>query len=59
MPANVIEGAQLAIVAPRHDQRLSREIGREKTSLLAHLIGTPNHLPRFGKDALLLEFVDS
>src|SRR6266436_7739828 len=59
MPANVIEGAQLPIFAPRHDQRLSREIGREKISFFPNLIGTADHLPRFGKHTLLFELANA
>src|SRR6266436_2057274 len=59
MPANVIEGAQLPIVATRHHQRLAREIRRKKTSVFSHLIGAADHLPRFGKHTLLFELANA
>ncbi len=59
VPANVVKGAQHAITATRDNDRLSREVGREKTSFVSHLIGAPRHLPGFRKHTLLLEFVDA
>ena len=59
VPADVVEGAQLAVITERDDDGLSGEVRGEKTSLVAHLIGAADNLPRFRKHAVLLQFVNA
>ena len=58
MPAHVVKSAQLAILAPRHDDRLSRKVRGKEVSPVSHLVNAPGDLPRFREHTLLFEFVD-
>ncbi len=58
MPANVVEGAQLAVFTARHDDGLAREVRGKKVPFFPHLFGAPHHLPVFRKHALLFELMD-
>src|SRR5258708_33144736 len=59
MPANVVESAQLAVIAPCNHDGLSAKGSCKKVSLVPHLVRGPHDLPRFRKHALLFEFVDA
>src|SRR5438876_7491695 len=59
MPADIVKGAQLAVIAARDDDRLSGEVRGEEAAFVLHLIGAAHYLPGFRKHAVLLEFVDA
>src|SRR5437867_192601 len=59
MPADIVKGAQLAVIAARDDDRLSGEVRGEEAAFVLHLIGAAHHLPGYRKHAALLESVDA
>ena len=59
MPADVVESAQLAVIATRGDDRLSGEVRGEEAAFVLHLTGAADDLPCFREYAALLEFVDA
>src|SRR5439155_6328597 len=59
MPADIVKGAQLAVIAARDDDRLSGEVRGEEAAFVLHLIGAADDLPCFREHAALLEFVDA
>src|SRR5260370_7125171 len=59
MPADVVERAQLAVIASRYNNGFSGVVCGEETSFVTHLIGAPHNLPCFREHAALFEFVDA
>jgi len=59
MPANVIERAQLPVLAPRHDDGLACEVSGKEVPLVPHLASAPHDLPAFREHTLPFEFVNA
>jgi hypothetical protein len=58
MPANVIEGAQLAIGSAHNQKRLSCQLGREIVARPRNLIAMSDCLPASPEDSIFLKLKD-
>src|ERR1700677_4280275 len=54
--ANIVEGTQISVVAPNHDDRLTRHGGGNELPRILHLIGARDKLPRLAEYFKPLEF---
>ncbi len=59
VPANIVEGAKLAIRTTDHDERLTRQIKGEELACSGSLIGAPHRNPVAGKNLLAFQASDA
>jgi hypothetical protein len=57
--ANIVEGAQSAVIAANNDNRFTGDSGAYELSRRPHLIGAGDELPGFAEHAQALKFRDA
>jgi len=59
MAADIVESAELVVIAARDDNGFAGNVRSEEISFFADLVDAADGLPGFCEDALLFEFVDA
>src|SRR6266849_9163955 len=59
MTANIEKGAQAAVVAADHKERLAVDVNGEELAGLGNLVEAADHLPVGGEDAAALQLLDA